>query len=212
VEVSTSSIRLVLDGVDITSSATATATSISCTRDVGPGAHTAQLTVVDGAGNISTATVNFTVNNLMPIVIIAAIAFIVLIAILLLLSRRKKPKAKAAPGWEQPVPPPPPSETYVAEQIYETPASKLEEKRYTPPLPAEQPSAPSPEPAPEEPKVLEEAPQPPAETPGITIVEGAPPAPTATQEKAPEMKTCPECGKLNKIGASYCWYCDKSFG
>jgi hypothetical protein len=208
-EVSTSSIRLMLDGVDITSSATVTATSISCTRNVGQGTHTAQLTVADGAGNTSTTTVNFTVNNLTPIVIIVAIAFIALLAVLLLLSRRSKSKPKAIPEWEQPTPPPPPTETYVAEQDYEAPAKKLEEKRYTPPLPVEQPAEPTREPVPIAEKAPEEAPAQPPQTPGITTVEEAKPVQAEEPKQEPRMVSCPECGASNKVGASKCWYCEK---
>lgn len=208
VEISTSSIRLMLDGVDITSSATITPTSISCTRVVGQGTHTAQLTVADAAGNISTSTSIFTLNNLTPILIIAAIALIALIVVLLLLSRRKKPKGKAEAGWEGPAPPPPPPETYVAGQGGEAPAKKQDERRYTPPLPEEQHPVRPREPEPKSEIAPAAAPLQPAQTPGITIVEGAKPTPPEEPKQAPKTMMCPKCGSSNWVGASKCWYCD----
>lgn len=208
VGISSSSIRLLLDGVDITGSATITTTSISCTRSVGQGTHTAQLIVADTAGNTSTSTVTFTLNNLTPIVIIAAIALIALVTVLLLLSRRKKPKEEAMPGWEKPAPPPPPTETYIAGQGGEAPAKRQEERRYTPPLPAEQPPAPPPEPAPKAEKPPEVAPPQPPQTPGISLAEAPKPIPVEGPRQAPETLMCPKCGSSNWVGASKCWYCE----
>jgi hypothetical protein len=207
-EISMGSIRLLVDGADVTSSATVTTTTVSCTRSLGQGTHTAQLTVADGAGNINTSTVTFTVNNLTPIVMFAAIALIALVTVLLLLSRRKKPKEEAAPRWEKPAPPPPPPETYVAGQDGEVPTMRQEARRYTPPLLVDQPSAPPPEPEAEAEKVPEAAPAQLPETPGITIIEGAKPAPAEEPKQAPQTMACPKCGSSNWVGASRCWYCE----
>jgi hypothetical protein len=168
----------------------------------------AQLTVADGAGNISTSTFTFTLNNLTPIVIIAAIALIAFIVVLLLLSRRKKPKGKVAPGWEEPTPPQPPPETYVAGQDGEAPPKKQGERRYTPPLPVEQHPVRLPEPEPKAEKAPAEAPPQPAQAPGITIVAEAKPTPPEEPKQAPKTMICQKCGSSNWVGASKCWYCD----
>jgi hypothetical protein len=237
-EVATGSIRLTLDGVDITNKTTVTATSLSYTGNVGPGAHTVKLTVVDGAGNTSSATVNFTVTNITLFVIIAAVILIILIAVLLLLSLRKKAKSKAPiPKWEQPPPPPPPMETYIPESDIGAPVEKVEEIRYTAPPPPEQPAEPAPEPTPPPeqpaepapeptpppeqpaepapeptppPESVEETPPPPEHAPEITTITETAPTLAITPTKLPEKISCPDCGASNNVGATKCWYCDRS--
>ncbi|MCX6656884.1 MAG: PGF-pre-PGF domain-containing protein, partial [Candidatus Bathyarchaeota archaeon] len=60
--IKTSSVTLRVDGNDVTSSATITATTISYEGALGNGPHTAQLTVSDAASNTASSTVSFTVS------------------------------------------------------------------------------------------------------------------------------------------------------
>ena len=212
VQVAMGSIRLTLDGIDITNSANVTSTTLSCTRTVASGTHTALLTVVDAAGNISTSTVSFTVNNLLPLAIIAAIVVIAVVVLFLLLRMRRKSKVREIPDWEKPTPPPPPpTETYIPEVEREVRPKKVEEIRYTPPLPAEKPIEPPPEPRHDVEKAAEGAPMPPLQAPETSTngIVGQPPMEEPKQ--ATGTFSCPVCGASNRIGAAKCAYCDKQF-
>jgi hypothetical protein len=107
VAVDVSTIMVKVDGVDVTSSATTSATSVSYTptSDMQDGPHTFYVRVEDTAGNPAELTVSFTVSSGIPmiyllgggavlVVIIGAAAFFLL---------RKKPSAAQGP------PPPPPA-------------------------------------------------------------------------------------------------------
>lgn len=210
--IDTGAIRLTLDGVDITSKATVTATGLSYTGEVGPGAHTARITIADGAGNVGTRTVNFTVANLMPFLIIGVIALIIVAVVLLLLSRRRKPKGKAAvPKWEQPPPPPPPMETYIPEVEREEIPVERPPAQPPPPLPVEKPAEPPTEEKAPTAETVEEVPTPPPQPPVMTAAEEPAPAAPPSPAIAPEKITCPACGATNKPDSTKCWYCDKPF-
>jgi hypothetical protein len=107
VAIDVSTIMVKVDGVDMTSSATTSATSVSYTptSDLQDGPHTFYVKVEDTAGNPAELTVSFTVSSGIPmiyllgggavlVVIIGAAAFFLL---------RKKPSATQGP------PPPPPA-------------------------------------------------------------------------------------------------------
>ena len=111
VAVDPSTIVVKVDGVDVTSSATTSATSVSYTpaSDLQDGSHTFYVSVEDTAGNLQQVTVNFTVSSGIPTIYligIGAVAVIVVVGAAALFLTRKKPSAVQGPA---PPPPPPPA-------------------------------------------------------------------------------------------------------
>jgi len=102
-----STIMVKVDGVDVTSSATTSATSVSYTptSDLQDGSHTFYVKVKDTAGNPAELTVSFTVSSGIPMIYLlgAGVALVVVVGVAAFFLLRKKPSA--APG---PAPPPPP--------------------------------------------------------------------------------------------------------
>jgi len=107
VAVDVSTIMVKVDGVDVTSSATTSATSVSYTptSDLQDGSHTFYVKVKDTAGNPAELTVSFTVSSGIPMIYLlgAGVALVVVVGVAAFFLLRKKPSA--APG---PAPPPPP--------------------------------------------------------------------------------------------------------
>lgn len=212
-QVSVGSVRLFLDGADITNRSTVTGASITYTGNVSPGDHTVRLIVADAAGNTSTSTINFTVTNVITYVVIAVVALALLLVVLAALMLRKGRRKPSVPKWEEPTPPPPPAKTYIPEVEYAPPVQEVREISYTEPLPPEQPPEPPKQAEVPTPAVVEERPSQP-EALGVAIREQeAPPEEKATPtppspEKPPEKIRCPSCGATNTPGATRCWYCD----
>jgi hypothetical protein len=100
-------IMIKVDGVDVTSSATTSATSVSYTpaSDLQDGPHTFYVKVEDTAGNPAELTVSFTVSSGIPMVYLlgGGAVLVVVIGAAAFFLLRKKPSAAQGP------PPPPPA-------------------------------------------------------------------------------------------------------
>jgi len=107
VAIDVSTIVVKVDGVDVTSSATTSATSVSYTptTDLQDGPHTFYVKVKDTSGNLQELTVSFTVSSGIPMIYLlgGGVALVVVVGVAAFFLLRKKPSV--APG---PAPPPPP--------------------------------------------------------------------------------------------------------
>jgi hypothetical protein len=108
VAVDVSTIMVKVDGVDVTSSATTSATSVSYTptSDLQDGPHTFYVKVEDTAGNPAELTVSFTVSSGIPMIYLlgGGAVLVVVIGVAAFFLLRKKPSA--AQGLTPPPPPP----------------------------------------------------------------------------------------------------------
>jgi hypothetical protein len=109
VAIDVSSIVIKVDGVDVTSSATTSASSVSYkpTTDLQEGQHTLYVSVRDTAGNPAEVTVSFSVSLGIPMVYLigGGAAVVIVVAVIAYFLFLKKP---SAPVSGQPLPPPPP--------------------------------------------------------------------------------------------------------
>jgi len=111
VAVDASTIVVKVDSVDVTSSATTSATGISYipTSDLQDGSHTLYVSVRDTAGNLAELAVNFTVSSGIPMIYLiggGAVLVIVIVGVAAFFLLRKKPSVAQGPA---PPPPPPPA-------------------------------------------------------------------------------------------------------
>jgi len=110
VAIDVGSVVVKVDGVDVTSAATVTSSSVSYTpaSDLQDGQHTFYISVKDTAGNPKEVTISFTVSTGIPIAYLAsgAVVVIVVLGAAVFLLMRRKPSAPEAVG---PPPPPPPA-------------------------------------------------------------------------------------------------------
>jgi len=110
VAVDASTIVIKVDGVDVTSSATTSVSSVSYTpaSDLQDGSHTFYVGVKDTAGNLAEVTVSFTVSSGIPMIYligVGAVLVIVVVGAAVFFLTRKKPSG--AQGQAPPPPPPP---------------------------------------------------------------------------------------------------------
>jgi hypothetical protein len=107
VAIDVSTIMVKVDGIDVTASATTSATSVSYTptTDLQDGPHTFYIKVKDTAGNPAELTVNFTVSSGIPMVYLlgGGAVLVVIIGVAAFFLLRKKPSVAQGP------PPPPPA-------------------------------------------------------------------------------------------------------
>ena len=107
VGLNTTSISLKVDGVDVTSGVTITATGISYSTNMEAGSHVIQIIVSDNAGNKASSIFTFVMVDYTLYLILAIVAVVAIVVVLVLLRRKKHPPFQPTVTSPKPSTPPP---------------------------------------------------------------------------------------------------------